>query len=172
VLNFSFISLSNALRLHLLTNSIAGSSTSLDNPMMCAINYVSLDTGGSTHKVSSRMQLSTILMHKLTFSLVPKCGISNKFRVVAFCSLVTHSCGSSRIYLVLNMILEYKYLSHAMLEKFYTSEISWSMNFSVATFPSISPSTMTAGGIYGITSGYFPSTDTITYGVVSFLGRM
>jgi hypothetical protein len=81
----------------LLLNNVARSSLYFGNPVICTINLVSIDTGGSSHNCFPWMQLSSNLTQALISRICPKWGISNRFNIPDFSSLISHICDSSSI---------------------------------------------------------------------------
>jgi hypothetical protein len=105
-------------------------------------------------------------MHALIYVVHPKCIISNRFNIPAFCNPDAHSCSSSRISLVSGMLLVRKYYSMYNAENLCASVISCSINNRLEIFPNISSSLLTPFGTGAIDNGYFPLTGTMIGGAL------
>jgi hypothetical protein len=113
VLNFSFTLSDNFFSLTLFENNFSESFPTVGKPVIHAISYVSIDIGGSSHKIPLWMQINNNLKHKFIYRLLPKCGISNKFNIPEFSIPVAYLCGSTGIAPLPGMFLVHKYLSHS-----------------------------------------------------------
>jgi hypothetical protein len=97
VCNSSFKVSNSDLSLVLFFNNVIGSTPTFWKHIIHIINCLSMDIGGSSHKVPPWKQISSILTHTFISRLWSKCGISNKFNILDFSSPVTQLYGSRRI---------------------------------------------------------------------------
>jgi hypothetical protein len=172
VLNFYFILSYNAFSPTLFANNVVGSSLDFRNPVICAINCISIDIGVSSHKVPLWTQLNNRLMQAFISRLPPKFGIYNKFNIPAFSSLAAQLCGSTNIAPILGTLLVRKYLSRANSRNLCAYFMSWTKNFKATTLPIRSASIITPSGMSRVINGYLASLGSLTYGGVSFLSHV
>jgi hypothetical protein len=153
-----------------LLNKVVISSPSFGIPVICAINAVSIDKGGSSHSVPPWMQLRSNLTQSLISRLHPKCGTSNRSNIPYLSSPLSHTCVSKTTSHILSILLVHKSFSLAISGNFFSYAISWSTNLKVVNLSSMSPSILTTGGIENSSIEYFPSSGNFTCGALSFLG--
>jgi len=123
VWNSSFMAFDNDFSPTLL-NNVARSCPTFGNPMIRAINLVSINIGGESHNIPPLMQLSSNLTQLLISMLHPKWGISIRFNIHDFSSLVAHVYGFRIISPVPDTLFEHKYVSLSNSGNFFSSVIS------------------------------------------------
>jgi hypothetical protein len=120
-------------------NKGSGSSPIDDNLVICAISWVSIDTGLSNQRKPPWMKLNSNLMHMLIFVLLPKSGISNKFNMHVRCNHVSHSCDLTAISSEFRLSPMCRYFCGANSGNFFRSTRLWSENHRLHTTPNMSP---------------------------------